>query len=155
MNKKVVMLGGGTGLSNLIRALKNYPIDLTAIVSVCDDGKSTGVLREEFNIPAVGDIRKVLVAMSETEPLVIDLFDYRFNTTSDLNGHAVGNLLLTALTAITGNVQEGIETLGKVLNLRGSVLPVTLDNIFLGSLELTNIPPVPITYSIFVKSLPV
>ena len=91
MNKKVVMLGGGTGLSNLIRALKNYPIDLTAIVSVCDDGKSTGILREEFNIPAVGDIRKVLVAMSETEPLVMDLYDYRFNTTSDLNGHAVGN----------------------------------------------------------------
>lgn len=131
MNKKVVMLGGGTGLSNLIRALKNYPIDLTAIVSVCDDGKSTGVLREEFNIPAVGDIRKVLVAMSETEPLVMDLFDYRFNTTSDLNGHAVGNLLLTAMTEITGNLSDGIEALGKVLNLKGKVIPLTEDNVVL------------------------
>lgn len=131
MNKKVVMLGGGTGLSNLIRALKNYPIDLTAIVSVCDDGKSTGVLREEFNIPAVGDIRKVLVAMSETEPLVMDLFDYRFNTTSDLNGHAVGNLLLTAMTEITGNLSDGIEALSKVLNLKGKVVPLTEDNVIL------------------------
>lgn len=131
MNKKVVMLGGGTGLSNLIRALKNYPIDLTAIVSVCDDGKSTGILREEFNIPAVGDIRKVLVAMSETEPLVMDLFDYRFNTTSDLNGHAVGNLLLTAMTEITGNLSDGIEALSKVLNLKGKVVPLTEDNVIL------------------------
>ena len=69
MNKKVVVLGGGTGMSNLLSGLKKYPLDITAIVSVCDDGKSTGILREEFNIPAVGDIRRVLVALSETEPL--------------------------------------------------------------------------------------
>lgn len=131
MNKKIVMLGGGTGLSNLIRSLKNYPVDITAIVSVCDDGKSTGVLREEFNIPAVGDIRKVLVAMSETEPLVQQLFNYRFNTTSDLNGHAVGNLLLTAMTEITGNLSDGIESLSKVLNLKGKVVPLTEDNVVL------------------------
>lgn len=131
MNKKVVVLGGGTGLSNLIRCLKVYPVDITAIVSVCDDGKSTGILREEFNIPAVGDIRRVLVSMSETEPLVMDLFNYRFKTTSDLNGHTVGNLLLTAMTEITGNLSDGIEALSKVLNLKGKVVPLTEDNVVL------------------------
>ena len=105
MSRKVVVLGGGTGSSTLLRGLKEFPIDLTAIVSVCDDGKSTGVLREEFNIPAVGDIRRVLIALSETEPLVADLFNYRFNTTSDLDGHTVGNLLLTA-AAFTALNQE-------------------------------------------------
>lgn len=126
--KKIVILGGGTGLSTLLRGLKLFPVDITAVVSVSDDGRSTGRLRDEFNICAVGDLRQVIVSLSETEPLFEKLLNYRFETTSDLNGHAVGNLLLTALTAITGNVQEGIETLGKVLNLRGSVLPVTLDN---------------------------
>jgi uncharacterized cofD-like protein len=79
MSRKVVVLGGGTGASTLLIGLKESPIDLTAIISVCDDGKSTGVLREEFNIPAVGGIRRVLAALSETEPLVMELFNYRFN----------------------------------------------------------------------------
>lgn len=131
MNKKVVILGGGTGMSTLLRGLKQFPLDITAIVSVCDDGKSTGRLREEFNIPAVGDIRKVLVALSETEPLIEKILDYRFNTTSDLNGHAVGNLLLTATSNITGNISDGIEALGKVLNLKGKVLPLTEENVTL------------------------
>ena len=126
--KKIVVLGGGTGLSTLLRGLKLFPIDISAVVSVCDDGRSTGRLRDEFNICAVGDLRQVIVALSETEPLFEKLLNYRFETTSDLNGHAVGNLLLTALSSITGNMQEGIETLGKVLNLRGRVLPVTLDS---------------------------
>lgn len=131
MNKKVVVLGGGTGASTLIRGLKQFPIDLSAIISVCDDGKSTGILREEFNIPAVGDIRRVLVALSETEPLVMDLFNYRFNTTSDLDGHTIGNLLLTAMTEITGNLSDGIEALSKILNLKGKVIPLTEDNVVL------------------------
>lgn len=129
--KKVVVLGGGTGMSNLLRGLKQYPLDITAIVTVCDDGKSTGVLREEFNIPAVGDIRRVLVALSETEPLVMDLFNYRFNTSSDLDGHTVGNLLLTAASGITGNLSDGIEALSKVMNLKGKVVPLTEDNVVL------------------------
>lgn len=129
--KKVVIFGGGNGLSTLLRGLKDYPIDITAVVSVCDDGKSTGILRQEFNTPAVGDIRRVIVSLAETEPLVGDLFNYRFNTTSDLNGHTVGNLLLTALTDMTGNLSDGIEALGKVLNLKGKVLPVTEDNVVL------------------------
>ncbi len=131
MSRKVVVLGGGTGSSTLLRGLKEFPIDLTAIVSVCDDGKSTGVLREEFNIPAVGDIRRVLIALSETEPLVAELFNYRFNTTSDLDGHTVGNLLLTASSGITGNLSDGIEALSKVLNLKGKVVPLTEDNVVL------------------------
>lgn len=131
MKKKVVVLGGGTGCSTLLRGLKEFPIDLTAIVSVCDDGNSTGVLREEFNIPAVGDIRRVLVSLSETEPLVMELFNYRFKTTSDLDGHTVGNLLLTASTEITGNLSDGIEALSKIFNLKGKVVPLTEENVTL------------------------
>ena len=136
MKRKVVVLGGGTGSSTLLRGLKEFPIDLTAIVSVCDDGRSTGVLREEFNIPAVGDIRRVLAAMSETEPLVMELFNYRFHTTSDLDGHTVGNLLLTASSEITGNLSDGIEALSKIFNLKGKVVPLTEDNVVLmGEME--------------------
>lgn len=131
MNKKVVVLGGGTGMSNLLSGLKQYPLDITAIVSVCDDGRSTGILREEFNIPAVGDIRRVLVSLSETEPLVMDLFNHRFKTKSDLDGHTVGNLLLTAASEIRGNLSDGIEALSKVLNLKGKVVPLTEDNVTL------------------------
>lgn len=126
--KKIVVLGGGTGLSTLLRGLKLFPIDISAVVSVCDDGKSTGRLREEFNTFAVGDIRRVIAALSETEPLFEELLNYRFTTTSDLNGHTVGNLLLTALSNIAGNMQEGIETVGKVLKIKGKVLPFTLEN---------------------------
>lgn len=131
MQKKVVIFGGGTGLSALLKGLKEFPIDITAIVTVCDDGKSTGVLRNEFNIPAVGDLRRVLISLSKTEPLVEKLFNYRFETTSDLDGHALGNLLLTAMLNITGNMTDGLESLGKVLNLKGKVLPFTEDNITL------------------------
>ena len=131
MNKKVVVLGGGTGLSSLLKGLKMYPVDISAIVSVCDDGRSTGKLRKEFNIPAVGDIRQVLVSLSETEPLIEDLLNYRFKTEDDLNGHSVGNLMLAALTNITGNLTDGVESLSKVLNLKGKVIPVTEDNVTL------------------------
>ena len=128
MNKKVVVLGGGTGLSCLLKGLKEFQVDITAIVSVCDDGRSTGRLREEFNQVAVGDIRRVLVALAETEPLFEELLNYRFKTSSDLNGHTVGNLLLTAMTNITGNMNKGIKSLSKVLNLKGKVIPFSEDN---------------------------
>lgn len=131
MKRKIVVLGGGTGSSTLLRGLKEFPVDLTAIVSVCDDGRSTGVLREEFSIPAVGDIRRVLIALAETEPLVKELFNYRFHTTSGLDGHTVGNLLLTASSGITGNLSDGIEALSKVFNLKGKVVPLTEDNVVL------------------------
>ena len=125
MNKKVVILGGGTGTSTLVRGLKDFPVDLSVVVSVCDDGSSTGKLREEFDIPAVGDLRKVIASLSDTEPLFQSLLEYRFNTSSDLNGHPVGNLLLAALCNITGNISDGITSLSKVLNLKGKVLPLS------------------------------
>lgn len=123
--KKVVVLGGGNGLSTLLRGLKQFPLDLTAIVSVCDDGKSTGILRKEFNTPAMGDIRRVLISLSETEPIFEKMFNYRFETDSYLNGHAVGNFLLQAMTEITGSLSEAILSLEKVLNLKGKVIPLT------------------------------
>lgn len=125
MNKKVVVLGGGNGMSTLLRGLKEFPLDLTAIVSVCDDGKSTGILRKEFNSPALGDIRRVLISLSETEPLFEKMFNYRFETEGYLNGHAVGNFLIQAMSDITGSVSDGITALGKVLNLKGKVIPLT------------------------------
>ena len=131
MRKKVVVLGGGTGMSSLLKGLKEFPIDITAVVSVCDDGKSTGRLRKEFHTPAVGDIRKVLVSLAETEPLVEQLLNYRFKTTSDLDGHTIGNLLLTAMGNMTGNMSDGIEAIGKILNLKGRILPLTEDNVVL------------------------
>lgn len=118
-------------MSTLLSGLKNFPVEITAVVSVCDDGASTGRLREEFKIPAMGDIRKVLVSLSVTEPLVEELLNYRFKTSSDLNGHTVGNLLLTATSNITGNMKDGIEVLSKILNLKGRVLPLTEDNVTL------------------------
>ncbi len=131
--KKVVVLGGGTGMSTLLKGLKLFPLDITAVVSVSDDGRSTGRLREEFNTIAVGDIRRVITSLSETEPLIEKLMNYRFETTSDLNGHAVGNLILTALSNITGNLSDGIESLSKVFNLKGKVLPLTEDNVTLAA----------------------
>ncbi len=123
--KKVVVLGGGNGLSTLLRGLKQFPLDLTAIVSVCDDGKSTGILRKEFNTPAMGDIRRVLISLSETEPVFEKMFNYRFKTDGYLNGHAVGNFLLQAMTDITGSLSKAILALEKVLNLKGKVIPLT------------------------------
>ena len=107
--KKIVVLGGGTGLSTLLRGLKLFPVEITAVVSVADDGESTGILREEFNMPAVGDLRNVLVALSEVEPMVEKLMQYRFKTDSDLNNHPMGNLLLTALFNITGSLTKSLE----------------------------------------------
>lgn len=131
MNKNVVVLGGGTGQSFLLKGLKKLPLNITTVVSVSDSGQSTGRLRKEFNIPAVGDLRKVLVALSETEPLFEELLNYRFETTSDLNGHTVGNLLLTAMVNIKGTLSDGIESISKVLNLKGKILPLTEDNVTL------------------------
>lgn len=128
---KLAVLGGGTGLSTLLSGLKKLPFEISAIVSVCDDGSSTGRLREEFNTPAVGDIRKVLVSLSSDEEKIDKLFNYRFNTSSDLDGHALGNLLLTGANEITGSMSSTIEMLNSLLNLKGKVMPLTEDNITL------------------------
>lgn len=130
MKKNVVVLGGGNGMSTLLKGLKLFPINITSVVTVSDTGKSAGRLREEFNIPAVGDIRRVLAALSEYEEFD-KLFNYRFNTSSDLNGHTVGNLLLTAVTDINGSLSLGVASLAKILSLKGTVLPLTEDNVTL------------------------
>ena len=128
---KVAVLGGGTGMSILLKGLKKVPFDISAVVTVSDDGKSTGRLREEFNMLAVGDIRKVLISLSEDEESVGKLLEYRFDTNSDLNGHPIGNLLLTGAKDITGNMSDGIELVNSILKLRGKVLPLTEDNVTL------------------------
>lgn len=128
MSKKVIAFGGGTGLSCLLKGLKQYPLDITAVVSVSDDGGSAGALRDEFNILAVGDIRRVLVALSSNEGTFEELFNYRFNSVGNLNKHTVGNLILTAQTNISGSIQNAIEDLSEFFNLKGKVLPFTEDN---------------------------
>lgn len=129
--KKVVVFGGGTGLSVLLKGLKLFPVDITAVVTVADDGASSGRLRKEFNTPAVGDLRNVLVALSSCEPLVEQLLQYRFQTSSDLNNHPIGNLLLTALFNITGSLTESLVALSDILKINGKILPFTEDNAIL------------------------
>lgn len=121
--KKVVIIGGGTGLSTLLRGLKKYPLDITAIVTVADDGGSSGRLRDEYDIPPPGDVRNVLAALSEVEPLVEEMFQYRFSNSAELDGHSLGNLMLAALTSITGDFANAISEMSRVLNVHGKVLP--------------------------------
>lgn len=126
-NKKVVLLGGGTGTSFVVRGLKYFPIDLTAVISVSDDGSSTGRLRKEFSTPAVGDIRKVLSNLSTLPDEVKGVMEYRLSTYSDLNGHALGNLVLTSLIKETGSLKTSIEYLSKILAVKQKVLPLSED----------------------------
>ena len=131
MYKKVVVLGGGTGMSYLLKGLKDFPVDITAVITVSDNGRSTGSLRNEFHIPAVGDIRKVMSNLSEVDSNVQSLMEYRFNTSSDLDGHSIGNLILVGMYNITGSLKESINVLGKLLGVKHKVLPLSEDNLTL------------------------
>jgi len=132
---RIVTIGGGTGLSTLLRGLKEHTSNLTAIVTVADDGGSSGVLRTELGIPPVGDIRNCIAALADAEPLMNELLQYRFPVPGDdasaaegpgLAGHAVGNLLLAAMTAIEGgDFEEGVRRINRILAVRGQVVPVT------------------------------
>ena len=128
MYKKVVVLGGGTGMSFLLKGLKDFPLDITAVITVSDNGKSTGKLREEFHTPAVGDIRKVITNLSQIDEPIKEMMSYRFKTSSDLDGHAVGNLILTAMLDITGSLKDSINHLSKILDVRHKVLPISEDS---------------------------
>ncbi|MRX72328.1 uridine diphosphate-N-acetylglucosamine-binding protein YvcK [Bacillus lacus] len=128
---KIVIIGGGTGLSVLLRGLKKYPLDITAIVTVADDGGSSGRLRNELKIPPPGDIRNVLAALSDVEPLVEELFQHRFNKGNSLTGHSLGNLILAAMTNITGDFTNAVREMSKVLNVRGRVLPAANTSVVL------------------------
>ncbi len=127
--KQVVVLGGGRGQATLLRGLKHLDhIHLSSLVTVADDGGSTGRLREVYDIPAMGDIRNVMIAMAKSETLLSRLMGYRFKEldTSELGGHNLGNLILTAMTENSGNFMESIATISKVLNVKGDILPSTL-----------------------------
>ena len=128
MYKKVVVLGGGTGMSFLLKGLKDFPVDITAVITVSDNGRSTGRLRDEFHTPAVGDIRKVITNLSQIDEPIKEMMSYRFNTSSDLDGHAVGNLILTAMLDITGSLKDSIAHLSKLLDVRHTVLPISEDS---------------------------
>lgn len=128
---RIVIIGGGTGLPVLLRGLKQYPVDITAIVTVADDGGSSGRLREDLHIPPPGDIRNVLAALSDVEPLVEEMFQHRFKTSNELSGHSLGNLILAAMTSITGNFVHAIQEMSKVLNVRGKVLPAANQSVVL------------------------
>ncbi len=127
--KKIVIFGGGSGLSQLLKGLKLFPIDLTAIVSMSDNGKSTGMLRKDFNIPAVGDITKVMLSMSDADQDTIDLLNYRFHASSSIESHSIKNLMLTALLDIKGNCKDALKVLNKMLLVKGRVLPLTEDSV--------------------------
>jgi uncharacterized cofD-like protein len=125
--KRVVFIGGGTGGFTVLSGLKEYPYKLSAIVSMADDGGSTGVLREEFGTLPAGDIRRALIALSGSNKKVLsELFNFRFDESSSLRGHSMGNLLLTALEKITGDFSSGLDEATKILNVKGKVIPVTL-----------------------------
>jgi uncharacterized cofD-like protein len=121
----IVAIGGGTGLSTLLKGLKNYSSNITAIVTVSDDGGSSGILRKQLGVQPPGDIRNCLAALSNEEPTLTRLFQYRFSGRSGLEGHSFGNLFLSALTTITGSLEKAVQASSKVLAVQGQVLPAT------------------------------
>lgn len=122
--QNVVVIGGGTGLSNLLRGLKHFPVNLSAIVSVADDGGSTGKLRQDYDMPAPGDLRNVMVSLSKQESLIEEMFQYRF-TEGDLKGHCLGNIMLTGMLDLTGSMTKATKALSDMLDLYGEVIPVS------------------------------
>ena len=133
---KVVVIGGGSGISVVLRGLKYLPIDLTAIVSVADDGGSSGMIRKEFDSPPPGDLRNVLIALSNVEPIIEDVFQYRFEKGTSLGGHPLGNLLILAMHEITGDIGEAMYRLRKLFNIKAKILPACPENVVLyGEME--------------------
>lgn len=131
---RVTVIGGGKGQSVILRGIKNIEgLDLKAIVSVSDDGGSTGRLRSEFSLPAMGDIRNVMVALSSSEPLLSHIMEFRFDEmdSKTLGGHSLGNLILTAMAQKTGNFMEAIGDVSKILNVKGEIIPSSLEELTL------------------------
>lgn len=122
--KKIVTLGGGTGNFSVLKGLKSYDVDISAIVSMADDGGSTGILRDELGVLPPGDVRQCLVALSDSSRLMRSLMNYRFEN-GGLEGHSFGNLLLSALEKVTGSFEKAVEEAGKILFIKGKVIPVT------------------------------
>ena len=128
--KKVIVFGGGTGLSCLLSGLKLFPVEVTTVIAVSDNGSSTGVLKQEFDIPAVGDVGKVLLSMANVDDDFVKLLRYRFNREgSSLDNHPVRNILLTALIDLKGNLTEATRYMSKILQIKGEVLPLTEERV--------------------------
>lgn len=132
----IVVLGGGSGISVLLRGLKHLPVDITTIVTVADSGGSSGVLRKEFSCLPPGDFRNVIAALSDVEPLMEEVFQYRFQKDTFLGGHTLGNLIIMAMTELTGNLQESIDSLRKLFNIKAQILPASLDNVTLAAKKI-------------------
>lgn len=128
--KKIVVIGGGTGNFVVLRGLKNYEVDLSAIVSMADSGGSTGILRDELGVLPPGDVRQCLVALSNSSRLMRSVMNYRFEN-GNLGGHTFGNLLLSALEKVTGSFEKAVEEAGKILFIKGKVIPVTINQVHL------------------------
>ncbi len=126
---KVVAIGGGTGLPVVLRGIKEFTSNITAVVAVSDDGGSSGKLRKDMNIPPPGDIRNCLIALADAEPLMGKLFQYRFGEEANISGHNFGNLFIAALTSVVGDFEEAVRQSCKILSIRGRVIPVTTANI--------------------------
>lgn len=127
---KIVVIGGGTGSFMVLSALRDCPVELSSIVSMADNGGSTGRLRDQYGVLPPGDVRRALVALSDTSQTLRDLFNYRFSA-GDLHEHSFGNIFLSALEKITGNFEDAVNEAAKILNIRGKVIPVTLDKVTL------------------------
>ncbi len=128
-SKNIVVIGGGTGVFTVLSGLKHSKHKLSAIVTMADDGGSTGFLREEFGILPPGDVRRALVALSHNEKTLADLFTYRFEEGKGFEGHSLGNLLLTALERIYGSFDKAVDEAGAILGIKGNVIPVTFDRV--------------------------
>ncbi|MCJ8015129.1 YvcK family protein [Paenibacillus sp. KQZ6P-2] len=130
---RIVVMGGGTGLSVMLRGLKEMPLDITAIVTVADDGGSSGILRSELQMPPPGDIRNVLTALADVEPLMSEVLRYRFSSGSGLAGHSLGNLILAAMTDISGDFVTAVRELNRLFAVRGRVLPAAGEAVVLSA----------------------
>lgn len=128
---QVVVIGGGTGMPVLLRGLKDLPIDLKALVTVADDGGSSGRLRSEMGMPAPGDVRNCLAALSDAEPMLLDLFQHRFKEGNGLSGHSMGNLLLAAMSSVSGDFYTGIKEISRVLSVKGKIYPISNESMSL------------------------
>ena len=131
LKPNIVVIGGGTGMPVLLRGLKDLPINLTTLVTVADDGGSSGILREKIDGPAPGDIRNVLAALSNVGEDLTELFQYRFNSGNELEGHSIGNMVLVAMSSLTGDFHNGIEEVSKLLNVKATVLPIVNESVCL------------------------
>ena len=146
--RRVVVFGGGTGLSCLLSGLKLFPVDVTTIITVSDNGSSTGILKEELDIPAVGDIGKVLLSMANVDQNFVDLLRYRFTSQGTLHNHPVRNILLAALIDLQGDLTSAAKYMAKILQIKGTVLPLTEEKVelighgkngsFIGEVEVSN-----------------